>query len=370
MNIDRDVEQLKKEIKGFKEWRRREYDDKLTRDFNIVSGKVNALRDQWPGMREHLNRLNEELATARNQLETLGNELNQARREFAGVADRMQSESQQRASLLRNELDDTRDEFSTKVDETEMRLQHVEDALNGLGRRVRAASEGQIADLDDVDPETQQWAGEAELGRQAKAWLLPDGKRGELQALIREHEQAHEQRAIYLAEVLRTTSALATEAVDSPGHAEAAAAYRSAAPRLKKAIDDTQRLAAPAQEAGRQLAEDDHQRETLAPTIEAADRARNNLHARLEARISDTVNRGVVMPMWFDSAFELMPPARNPHVWLEIATDVLAYRTTYRVTHPLLALGPRLSGDEPMHRRTWHQDLEQRLASISSYRQP
>jgi hypothetical protein len=44
------------------------------------------------------------------------------------------------------------------------------------------------------------------------------------------------------------------------------------------------------------------------------------------------------MPSWFDTAFNLAPPADGTLEWLDTALDVLAYRMTYGITDVVITL--------------------------------
>ena len=43
--------------------------------------------------------------------------------------------------------------------------------------------------------------------------------------------------------------------------------------------------------------------------------------------------------MWFTTALGLTPPRSGAGEWLDLATEVVVYRITYKVTDPVLALG-------------------------------
>ena len=51
-----------------------------------------------------------------------------------------------------------------------------------------------------------------------------------------------------------------------------------------------------------------------------------------------------------------VPPAHKTQEWMDLATQVLAYRITYEVTDKVVALGPE--PDRRVPRRTaWHREL-------------
>jgi hypothetical protein len=57
----------------------------------------------------------------------------------------------------------------------------------------------------------------------------------------------------------------------------------------------------------------------------------------------------------------MSPPAEAAD-WLQAGTDLLAYRTTYGITDPVVALGSAPSSDSSSRRVTWHSKLAGKLA--------
>jgi hypothetical protein len=98
--------------------------------------------------------------------------------------------------------------------------------------------------------------------------------------------------------------------------------------------------------------------------IEAGDEAQHRLSARLARRLSDALERGAMMPDWFSRAFGPTRPAEETQEWMDTAIGILAFRLSYGLSGPVLALGIPPSEEQPQHRRDWYQDLDRRLATL------
>ncbi|MEU2930794.1 hypothetical protein ABZ636_38175 [Streptomyces sp. NPDC007251] len=60
----------------------------------------------------------------------------------------------------------------------------------------------------------------------------------------------------------------------------------------------------------------------------------------LRGRLADSIRDRAVMPVWFVTVLGAVPPANKTQEWLDLATQVLAYRVTYDITDQVVALGP------------------------------
>ena len=71
-----------------------------------------------------------------------------------------------------------------------------------------------------------------------------------------------------------------------------------------------------------------------------------------------------MMPDWFSRDFGPTRPADGTQEWMDTAIEVFAFRLTYGITDPAVALGSPPSEEHPQHRRDWYQDLDRRLATL------
>ncbi|MEU1374925.1 hypothetical protein ABZ442_14790 [Streptomyces triculaminicus] len=80
-------------------------------------------------------------------------------------------------------------------------------------------------------------------------------------------------------------------------------------------------------------------REKSLKVIEAGQRADIKLRIRLRSRLSAALGGKDLLPIWFVTALGPLPPARSANEWMDAATGLLAYRTTYQITDSVVALG-------------------------------
>ncbi|OKJ52739.1 hypothetical protein AMK29_30610 [Streptomyces sp. CB02261] len=65
--------------------------------------------------------------------------------------------------------------------------------------------------------------------------------------------------------------------------------------------------------------------------------------------------------MWFVTALGPVAPAHKTQEWMDLATQVMAYRITYDVTDQVLALGPQPAA-QGLRRDQWHRKLSAALS--------
>jgi hypothetical protein len=105
-----------------------------------------------------------------------------------------------------------------------------------------------------------------------------------------------------------------------------------------------------AEDATAELARDDGLRQGHAGAIAAGEQAWTTLTTRLRTRLVDTIDRGELLPVWFDTVLG-MPPPPEADAWLQAGTELLANRTTYGVSDSVVALGPVPNADASRRRR-------------------
>ncbi|MDX3772195.1 MULTISPECIES: hypothetical protein [unclassified Streptomyces] len=93
--------------------------------------------------------------------------------------------------------------------------------------------------------------------------------------------------------------------------------------------------------------------------LEESDKAEKELTALLRGCLAEAIRDRSVMPMWFVTVLGPVPPAEKTQEWMDLATEVLAYRVTYQVTVTVVARGPET--DDIPGRWDWHDDLAERL---------
>ncbi|MEV8528983.1 CopG family transcriptional regulator [Streptomyces sp. NPDC052000] len=232
-----------------------------------------------------------------------------------------------------------------------------------LERHLRQAKGAVVVDLDeDRGGELHALAVTAAKGRTAQAGLLSDHERTRLQLDGRHLEQAREERAQHRSVVLRAAAVLAGTQAGDPQRKAAQLDFEAFAPKAQAAHRRIANLAAAAARSTAKLEADDGVRAKNAKAIAAGERADTKLRMRLlRSRLSDAVAGADLLPVWFATALGPMPPARNANEWMDAAADVLAYRATYQVTDPVVALGPDLDEYVGPRRQAWAEKLTREL---------
>jgi len=236
-----------------------------------------------------------------------------------------------------------------------------------LERHIRLHEAGTlVVELDDVDPALGRLAAVAEVGLAVRAGLLSAAERSGLHTTIEARAGAIDDRDARLAEALAASVTIAGTAYGRTEHREAITAFRAAVEAMRSAAGRADDLAAEAEEAEQRLAADEERLAMRADVIADGERAWEALLDHLRARIADAVGEGALLPAWFTSALGPIPPAEDTGPWMDAATELLAYRVTYEVSDPILALGPEPTGEEGEggRRRGWHHRLRRRLREL------
>jgi hypothetical protein len=235
-----------------------------------------------------------------------------------------------------------------------------------LERHVRVAETMEAFDLQGVDRATARLADTAERGRQARAELLPDERRSELASRVEAFADLERRQEEHMQAALAASVALAETEFGTDEHMAAAEAFPAACQATREARDELRRLVESVDEAKEELAADDARWAERAAVIEAGDAAWSALCGRLRVRIAEALRRGELFPVWFTTALSVTPPPDNTSEWMDLATGLLAYRVTCKVDDPVLALGPRPSGDQA-HRAGWYDQLDRQLRERDRY---
>lgn len=110
------------------------------------------------------------------------------------------------------------------------------------------------------------------------------------------------------------------------------------------------------------LAAADEYCRTHAATIAEGEQAKVVLHRKLRQRITDAIGDRALFPAWFTTALGYSPPAEGTTQWIAAAAELIAYRITYAVTDPAVALGPRPAPDQAVQ-AAWYNALTTTLRS-------
>ncbi|WP_438297678.1 CopG family transcriptional regulator [Streptomyces sp. HUAS TT7] len=262
----------------------------------------------------------------------------------------------------KSDTQEVRDDLESSIGETDASVSRLATRVASLERHLRQSKGAVVVDLDeDREGELHTLAVTADKGRAAQAGLLSDWDRNGLNLHQTHLDQAREERGRHRATVLQAAKVLATTPVGDQHRKAAELDFKTSAPQARQAHSRIANLVTAASSAAAKLAADDAARAKNAKVINAGERADTKLRLKLRSRLSDAVGGAHLLPVWFATAFGPMPPTRRANEWMDAATDILAYRATYRVTDPVVALGPEPEEYVGPRRRAWIQELTREL---------
>lgn len=246
------------------------------------------------------------------------------------------------------------------VAELTRQLTQLTQQVEGLDRRVRTGGAADACDLDDVGERLTALARQAETARKLTATLLDDAERQQLRYQLQRYQTWREQQDRLRATALDASGTLADTAMDQTEHEDAARAFQAAQTRLADLAEQYQQLRNAAQDAQHRIDEDDARRRQRARALNAGAAAWTTLLAEIRDLIGNAVNRGKLLPVWFTTALG-GTPTPDAGGWADTAAKLVAYRMTYQVIDPLVALGPEPTDDAPAHQRAWYRQLDTEL---------
>jgi hypothetical protein len=221
-----------------------------------------------------------------------------------------------------------------------------------------------IRDLDaDVDDATRKLAADVERGERYQDQLLDSTARKELKVAVDRHWEWSRNLDRRQGAVIRLSEAIV--GTDESAAVRAADDFRAAWQALTELEQDGPRLENAARAADERLARDDEIRRRHGKDIEAVGQAWQELCRTLRDLIDSGVARHALFPGWFRDSLGLAPPPEAPTRWFELATEILAYRITYGITHDDAPLGDPPSGDASRRRRQWYQRLRAGLVRLT-----
>ncbi|MCU1683219.1 MAG: hypothetical protein JWQ81_3958 [Amycolatopsis sp.] len=258
-----------------------------------------------------------------------------------------------------------RDQLRKEVRELTERLADVESVVTDLERkldRVQRRSARvtgmEVVDLDGVGAETRRLAEVAETLPTMRTELLDEFARAKLEraaaaaAQWLAHYDAELEAALELSEYLSSTPAILMAAKGRPGRVTE---FRNIHESLLGMNLDRTGVAEDENRARAALLADDATRERIEPRLRAAHQSARALRERLRASVNAAVSEDCLLPKWIEETLGI--PPSDPTQWIERATEVLAYRVTYRVADPLDPLGPARDATQSPPRELWHRWL-------------
>jgi hypothetical protein len=243
-------------------------------------------------------------------------------------------------------------------------VKRLDARVEWLERNIRLQEAAAQVELDDVDSTEVELAEVAEAGHVARSELLPAAGRSALEAAVAAHAEAVRTQVHHRDLALAACEVLAETARDDQRHVNAVAEFRVSVAARNRALQLVRELAAPAMEAATVLGSDEEQQVAVADVLMAGEHAWAALQNRLRTRVADAVGEGALLPTWFTTVLGPIPPAEDTRTWMEVATSLLAYRVTYGVTDPIVALGKPPGEAETTRRRAWYQQLRRQFNEL------
>ena len=243
-------------------------------------------------------------------------------------------------------------------------VKRLDARVEWLERNIRLKSAALEAQLDDVDSREAELAEVAEAGHVARADLLPPAGRSALEAAVDAHGAAVRAQIHHRDVALKACEVLAETSRSDDRHQTAVAEFRAAVTGLTEARQRMKELSGPALEAASTLSSDEEQQVAVADVVAQGEHAWTALQERLRTRVADAVGEGALLPAWFTTVLGPIPPAQDTRAWMDVATSLLAYRVTYGVTDPMVALGRQPSEFETARRRAWYWQLRRQFSDL------
>ncbi|WP_410540127.1 hypothetical protein [Streptomyces sp. KL2] len=310
--------------------------------------QVRRLETRTGGMEHELHSLRSKLG----EVEDLDYELRDIRSGIRNLEDDL--------STVRNDLTELDDDVRGHIQDTDQSLKRLTGRLQALEAHLLAAGGAPLADLDTIDPEWKKLARNANHGWHVRSGLLPRHQREAHRFKVREYEGAIAERDEHRDKVVEAAGILATQPRTSRDFKQAVMDFGMSRTLAESHDQRARQLAGPARAAQAALAQDDTLRQAKASLIEQGDKAERKLNWLLRGRLADAIRNRALLPMWFVTVLGPVPPAHKTQEWMDLATQVLAYRVAYGITDQVVALGP--APDEYVPRRTeWHSELTKDL---------
>ncbi|MEU5836324.1 hypothetical protein ABZ820_22020 [Streptomyces diacarni] len=312
------------------------------------SYQVRRLESRTGGVEHELHSLRSKLG----EVEDLDYELSDIRGDIRSLEDDL--------NTARNDLTELDNDVRGHIRDTDQALKRLTGRVQALEAHLLAAGGAPLADLDTIDPEWKKLARTAIHGWHVRSGLLPTHQREAHRQKIREYEGAVEERDEHRKKVVEAAGFLASQPRTSREFKQAVWDFGMSRPLAETHEQRAQKLAGPARTARAALAQDNTLLQAKASLIEQGDKAERKLNWLLRGRLADAIRDRALLPMWFVTVLGPVPPAHKTQQWMDLATQVLAYRVTYGITDQAVALGP--APDAYVPRRTeWHRELTNEL---------
>jgi hypothetical protein len=243
---------------------------------------------------------------------------------------------------------------------SQLRALHA--TVRWLRRQITRARDLTPVTLDDPDAQMRQWAGQVERRYAAEAAELGFMERQQAGFAIKDHARKRDaEHAAYTALVARLQEVAGTR-LNSPKHWDAVDGV-DADWKAYSAARTARRNAQSAADKARVMLDQEQQRAaTAAPVIETGKTAWAELYRRIRQHLTAVLAADQMLPVWFTTVLGDAAPADHTQAWIDTATQLIAYRITYHIDDPVVALGPAPQQGHSRRRHHWHTSLATGIA--------
>ena len=245
-------------------------------------------------------------------------------------------------------------------------LKRLNARVEWLERNIRLQAVTDEAQLDDIGPEEIRLAEIAETGQSEQAGLLSGSARSGLESAVQAHASALEAHTRHRGQAIEACRTLAGTFWSDEQHRQAATRFQQERQDAAAAKDSIRQLAGPALRASQQLSDDEDRHRAVADVVALGEQAWTTLNQLLRARLAEAVGSGALLPSWFTGVLGPIPPAQDTRAWMEAGTALLAYRVTYAVSDPIMALGSRPHAGAGSRQLSWYDSLTRQLRDLQT----
>jgi uncharacterized protein YoxC len=261
------------------------------------------------------------------------------------------------------DLEETAEQLVDNLTQTRVAVRHLASQVQWLEHHVTTAAGLTPVQIDQASPDLRSLAAMAQQAREARAGQLSTWQRNQLQAQVSKHEQLGDQRQQLLKKAVAHSGTLVEVPASGDKHAVAVAGFRASVSQANLIAAQINSSNDSVAEARVRLAADDEYRQAHATAIAAGDQAQVALHRKLRQRITDAIGTRALFPAWFTTVLGYGPPADGTTEWIAAAADLIAYRITYAITDPAVALGAPPEPEQTT-RATLHEELTAKLRKL------
>jgi chromosome segregation ATPase len=301
-----------------------------------------------------LDRLEREVSSLRSTVEDLDNE------DLPRKVRELESEVEENDSALRRVHSDL-EEAAGDVGDHTRQIKKLTDRVAWLERHVRQNPDTRTTDFDDATNTLRAVAETVQRGLAAESTLLNSNQRNTLAYTRSRYATALEQRDGAHQRVVELCGVLASTLPQDEEHKAAATALEGAVTAARASVKQLPQLATQAEEAAEKLADDDAGRQERAAVIAAGTKAHKRLRWELRSHLDEALVGEDMLPTWFITVLGPLPPARDTQKWMEAAVEILAYRSTYKISDPVVALGDEPSAHPATERSRWYREIRRLL---------